>query len=206
MTGGDGPAGKTSGGKRLSKALAAWLVIALWPPYVALNAIFPGPPMTYTLGLALALLGLMILWLAGMPLRACYVRRAPLSRQGALLLLVLMVVVPSALLAGRLQPWRPLDDLVYAPASALAQELYFRAGLLIALSTVFHGRQNVALVTQSVLFGLWHLRAFTVVPPAPAIGIILATTIAGLIWGRETQRDGTMIYAAAQHTFFLILL
>jgi membrane protease YdiL (CAAX protease family) len=205
MAGGDGLASKMSGGKRLSKTLASWLVIALWPPYVALNTIFPGPLMTYALGLALALLGLTMLWLAGVPLRAIYVRLAPLSPQGALLLLVLMLALPAAFIAGRLQPWNTLDNLVYAPASALAQELYFRAGLLVALTTVFRGRQFVALVAQGVLFGLWHIRAFAVVPLASAIGVILATTIAGLIWGREAQRDGTMIYAAAQHTLFLIL-
>jgi hypothetical protein len=44
--------------------LAAWAVIALWLPYAALNTIFPGPHLTYTLGLALAALGLALLRLA----------------------------------------------------------------------------------------------------------------------------------------------
>lgn len=200
-----GVTSEVSRGKRLPKTLASWVVIALWLPYIALNTMFPGPLLTYTLGLALALLGLTLLWLAGVPVRASYVLLAPLSRQGALLLFVLMLALPAAFIAGRLQPWRPLDDLVYAPASALAQELYFRAGLLVALTTVFHSRKSAALVAQGVLFGVWHLRAFAVVPLAPALGVILATTIAGLIWGREAQRDGTMIYTAAQHTLFLIL-
>jgi membrane protease YdiL (CAAX protease family) len=189
----------------LPKTLTAWVVIALWLPYVALNAIFPGPQLTYALGLALAALGLALLGLGGVPLRDCFVRLAPLSRQGALLL-VLMVVLPVALLAGRLQPWRPLDDVVYAPASALAQELYFRAGLLVALAIVCRGRKRITLVLQSALFGLWHIRAFAAVPLVPATGIILATTGAGLLWGLQVQRDRTMVYAAAQHALFLALL
>jgi hypothetical protein len=49
---------------RLPARLAAWAVIALWLPYAALNTIFPGPHLTYALGLALAALGLALLWLA----------------------------------------------------------------------------------------------------------------------------------------------
>ena len=63
-----------------------------------------------------------------------------------------------------------------------------------------------ALLLQVVLFGLWHLRAFVTVPLAPAAGIILATTVPGIIWGLQTRRDGTMVYAAAQHALFLALL
>ncbi len=205
----EGPRGQitgTNGSVRLPKVAAAWAVIALWLPYALLNSLFPGPRLTYALGLALAVLGLALLGLAGVPPRDCFVRLAPLSRQGALLLLVLMPVLPAALLAGRIQPWSPLDDLIYAPASALAQELYFRAGLLTALGVVFRGRKYIALVAQSALFGLWHFRAFMAVPLLPAVGVILATAFAGLLWGLQAQRDRTMVYAAAQHALFLALV
>lgn len=186
--------------------LVVWAVLGLWIPYTVLNALFPGPLVTYALGLVLAALALALLHVAGVPLRDCFVRLAPLSRQGALLLLPLMVVLPAAWLAGRLQPWNWLYYLVYAPASALAQELYFRAGLLVALRLLLRGRERMALVLQSVLFGLWHLRAFGVVPPAPAAGIVLATFIAGMFWGMQVQRDRTILYAAIQHALFLALL
>src|SRR5262245_33874376 len=119
---------------RISVPLAAWLVVALWVPYALLNTLFPGPALTYALGMALALAGLALLWLAGITPRACFVRLAPLSWRGALLLGLLLVFIPAALLAGRGQPPSWLDDIVYAPASALAQELYFRAALLAALT------------------------------------------------------------------------
>lgn len=200
------PAPDTERGAHLPKTVAAWGVIALWLPYAALNTIFPGPVVTYGLGMALAILGVALLRLSGVSLREGFVRLAPLSRQGAMLLLVLLPVLPVAWIAGRLQPWSPLDDLVYAPASAVAQELYFRASLLIALTLVLRGRKHAALLLQAVLFGLWHLRAFVTVPLAPAAGIILATTVAGAVWGLQTRRDGTMVYAAAQHALFLALL
>jgi hypothetical protein len=192
---------------RLPRQLAAWAVIALWLPYVALNLIFSGPQITYLLGLALAALGLFLLRLSGVSLGECYVRVGPLSRQGALLLLLpVLVVVPAALFVGRLQPWHPLDDLVYAPVSALAQELYFRGGLLVALATVCRGRKRMALAADGALFGLWHLRAFTAVPILPAAGVIVVTTIAGLLWGLQVQRDRTILYAAAEHALILALV
>ena len=200
------PLPDTEKGAELLKMVATRGVIALWLPYTALNTIFPGPVVTYGLGLALAILGLALLHFAGVSLRECFVRLAPLSRQGALLLLILLPVLTVAWFADRLQPWSPLDDLIYAPASALAQELYFRASLLVALTMVFRGRKHVALLLQAILFGLWHLRAFATVPLAPATCIILATTVAGIVWGLQARRDGTMAYAAAEHALFLALL
>lgn len=191
---------------RLPRVMAAWMVIALWIPYVALNTYFPGPALTYALGMALATAGLGLLYVAGISPRKCYVCLGQLSWRGALMLLPLMVVLPAAMLAGRLQPWSSLDYLVYAPASALAQELYFRAGLLAALTIVCRGRKHIALLLHAALFGLWHLRAFMTVPLLPAVGIILATTLAGLLWGLQAQRDRTILYTATQHALLLALL
>lgn len=206
---GEGSQGQVTGVSstvRLPKRVGAWAVIALWLPYAALNTLFPGPLVMYAGGLVLALGGLGLLSLAGISPRECFVRLGMLSWWGVLLLLPLMVVLPAAMLAGRLQPWSPVEYLIYAPASALAQELYFRAGLLAALTIVCHGRKHIALLLQAALFGLWHLRAFMVVPMLPAIGIILATTLAGLLWGLQAQRDRTILYTTAQHGLFLALL
>jgi hypothetical protein len=192
--------------RRLPQGLAAWIVVGLWLPYCALNTVFPGPQVTYALGLALAALGLGTLRLAGVALRASFVRLPPLSRQGARLLAPLLLVVPLALLTHHAQPLRWRDDLIYAPASALAQELYFRAILLTALTYLCSGRERAALLLQAGLFALWHVRAFEVVPWELALGVLVATGTAGLLWGREAQRDRTMLYAAAVHILLLIVL
>src|SRR5262245_17507576 len=88
----------------LAVSLAAWLVVALWAPYALLNTLFPGPALTYALGMALALASLALLWLAGITPRDCFVRLAPLSRRGGLLLGLLLVFIPAVLLVGRGQP------------------------------------------------------------------------------------------------------
>jgi hypothetical protein len=184
---------------------AAAIVIALWVPYAALNWAYPGPAVTYAAGLCLAALALGALGLAGITPRHCCVRVAPLSRRGAAILLALSCFIPLALVAGRGQPWDWLGDLVFAPASALAQELYFRAALLYVLARLFQDRLRRAILLQAALFALWHARAFRVVAPAPALGVLALTLAAGLLWGWQVKRDATVLYAAAQHALFLIV-
>lgn len=188
------------------KMLAAWAVVGLWLPYTVLNTVFPGPQLTYALGLTLVLVAIGLLRLAGVSARDYFVRLAPLSWQGAMLLLVPMLALPVALAVRGVQPWRWLDNLVYAPASALAQELFFRASLLVALAIIGRGGQRTALLLQGVLFGLWHARAFTVVAWPQALAVVILTGLLGMLWGLQVQRDRTMLYTAAQHTLFLILL
>ena len=187
------------------RGAAAMIVLALWAPYALLNTIFPGPALTYTLGLALALAAQATLGLAGASREARFLRLGPLSWQGALILALLALFIPAALLAGRAQPFSPLDDLVYAPASALAQELYFRSALLVALDWLLDGRARSALTMQAALFSVWHVRAFAVVGLGPALGVLALTFIAGLLWAAQVRRDRTMVYAAFQHTLFLIV-
>lgn len=185
--------------------LAAGLVIALWAPYTALNTVFPGPVLTYALGLTLAGLALGALLLAGMGAAALYLRVAPPSVAGVIVLAALSLFVPIALLAGRGQPWNLLDDLVYAPASGIAQELYFRSALLPVLARLCGPRSRAALSLQALLFALWHVRAFRVAPVAPAIGVLAVTFVGGLCWGWQARRDRTIIYVAAQHALFLVV-
>ena len=183
----------------------AWLVVALWLPYAVLNTLFPGPVLTYGLGLLISLLALALLLLGGVPLRDCFLRAEHLSWQSGVLLLALSIFIPAVLLLGRGQQFRLLDDLVYAPASALGQELFFRSALLVALQRLASGKLGAALALQAGCFALWHARAFTVVAVAPALGVLVVTFAAGLLWGVVVVRDRTLLYAAAQHTLFLMV-
>ena len=184
---------------------AAWIVIALWAPYAVLNTLFPGPLLSYGLGVLIALLALAVLWSAGISPRTCFLTLAPPSRQGLVLLALLSAFVPAVLLLGRGQTFSWLDDLIYAPASALGQELYFRSALLVALGTVWRGDTRLALVGQALAFALWHVRAFRVAPHAPALGVLVLTFVAGLLWGLQVRRDRTVLYAVVQHTIFLAI-
>jgi membrane protease YdiL (CAAX protease family) len=185
---------------------AALIVIALWAPYVVLNTLFPGPLPTYGLGLLIALVALGLLWSAGVSPRACFLAVAPPSRQGLVLLALLSAFIPAVLLLGRGQPFNWLEDLVYTPASALGQELYFRSALLVALGMAWRrGDVRIAPGGQALAFALWHARAFRVAPLAPAVGVLVVTFVAGLLWGMEVRRDRTVLYAVLQHALFLAI-
>jgi hypothetical protein len=179
---------------------AARIVVALWLPYTLLNLFFPGPTLTYVLGLVIALLALSSLKLAHIPAIGIY-PHIP-SRMSMVVLAVLSLFVPFALLIGRGQPWDWLGNMVYAPASALGQELYFRSALLTTFDT--HGSRR-AILLQATLFGLWHARAFRVVPAWEALLVLLGTFVAGIIWGWQVRRDSTTFYAFIQHLLFLIV-
>ena len=196
----------SKGPRRLPVTLAAAIVVSLWVPYTLLNTIYPGPNVTYALGLALTGLGLGALWLAGIPAQDCFVRLAGVSRQGAVALGVLSVYIPLVLLAGYGRPWNWVADLVYAPASAIAQELYFRAALLSALTILTPKQPRAGVMLQALMYALWHARAFEVVPVAPALVVLAGTFVAGALWGWQVRHDRTVIYAALQHTLFLIVV
>ncbi|HEV2238253.1 MAG TPA: CPBP family intramembrane glutamic endopeptidase [Ktedonobacterales bacterium] len=191
---------------RLPVPLAAGIVIALLLPYTVLNTLFPGPVVTYALGLVLAALALGALWLAGVAPGACGVRVAPLSRRGAWALLALALYVPATVLAGVSQPWSWVAALVYAPASALGQELYFRGALLAAVRRLMPARQWHAVALQALAFAVWHVRAFRVVAPGLALLALGGTALAGAVWGWQARRDSTLLYAWLEHTLFLIVV
>ncbi len=185
---------------------AAWIVIALWVPYALLNTLFPGPLLSYGLGLLIAVIALGLLWGAGVSPRACFLALAPPSRQGLALLALLSAFIPAVLLLGHGQPLSWLDNLVYAPASAVGQELFFRSALLVALGMVWRrGDARLALVGQALAFALWHVRAFRVAPLAPAVGVFVVTFVTGLLWGMQVRRDRTVLYAVLQHALFLAI-
>jgi membrane protease YdiL (CAAX protease family) len=190
---------------RLSFPIAARFVVALWLPYAVLNTVFPSPALTYALGLVFAACALAALRLAGLTWADLFLRAAWPSRTGGALLLILLLFIPAVLLAGRGQAWQPLDALVYAPLSGIGQELYFRAALLPVLLRRYPGRPQLALILQALAFALWHARAFRVVPPVQASGAVLLLFVAGLLWGWQVRHDRTMLYAAVQHTLFLIV-
>jgi hypothetical protein len=183
----------------------AWLVVLLWAPYVALNTLFPGPLLTYAVGLLIAALALGLLWRGGVAPSQCFVRVGGLSRQGTVLLVALSIFIPAALLLGRGQPLSWQNDLVFAPASALGQELYFRAALFTACARLCRGNTTLALNLQAGGFALWHIRAFQVVAFAPASGVLVVTFVAGVLWGLQVARDRTIFYAALEHAIFLIV-
>ena len=138
----------------------------------------------------------------------CNLRLRRPSRSGIIVLavvtvLLLPILAPSSGFTG----WRWLPALVYAPASGIAQELYFRASLLPGLQRAFKGRQTPALLAHALIFIGFHFRTFQALP---SIGIALVVAVvlflAGCGWGWQVQRDRTVVWAVLQHSLFLILM
>jgi hypothetical protein len=154
------------------------------------------------------LAGQALLARAGVPAARRYLRPAPLSRAGAAALVATtLLLLPILGSSSGWTGWRPLAALVGAPASGLAQELYFRASLLPALERVLPERRRLALLLHALLFVGYHLRTFLLLPSL-AIGAVVATVLflAGVGWGWQVQRDRTVVWAVAQHAGFLVLM
>ena len=181
-------------------------VVALWFPYILLNAIFPGPVPTYLLGVLLALLGIALATLGEVPPSRGYLQWARASRQGIVCCIGQLCLLLLVLALGRGASWDWREALVFAPLSALGQELYFRSALLGVLEGVFLRSAKTAVLLQALLFSIWHLRAFQVTTVPIALAILMAAFIAGCLWGWQVQKDRTVLYVTAQHALFLIVL
>jgi membrane protease YdiL (CAAX protease family) len=186
-------------------ALAA--VLLLDAAYTVLNTIAPGGPLAHLLAFVPGLLAIVTLGMAGLTTRQCYLHRASLSRQGLIVLAVMFLLLIPILFSGQWLGWDGPATLLYAPAGAIAQELFFRAALLPALLHTLKGRVSLAVALQAALFVTWHWRTFAAAPTLGAdLAILLVLFLAGLGWGWQVQRDKTILWAILQHTLFLMLM
>jgi membrane protease YdiL (CAAX protease family) len=187
-------------GPALGMGQATAAVLGLGAVYTVLYTLVPDDTAGVFTHLLPGLLAVGALLLAGLSTEECFLRFAPPSGRSLALLALfsaaaLAVVLPVGHWAGR--PWPQL--LVYAPVTALAQELYFRAALLPALLARLP-RVTTAIVLQAVLFMAWHLpKAATSAPLWGAVAVAIVTLLGGLVWGRQVRRDRTIVYVLGFH-------
>jgi membrane protease YdiL (CAAX protease family) len=128
-------------------------------------------------------------------------------RGGIALVVVAVCLLPIILSTSIIVGWRWIPALVYAPASGIAQELYFRASLLPAMEGLIQKRNVTAIGLQSLIFVAFHLRTFLSIGPNPIIVVVIVVLfVAGFAWGYQVQRDRTIIWAAALHSVFLVVM
>lgn len=184
-------------------------MILAWLAYTALNTVYPGDALTSLLAFIPGVVGIAALLAAGLTLEECYLRAAPVSRGGiAAFAAMTALFIPSMLFTGRWAGWNWLAALVYAPASGIAQELFFRAALLPALLWAFRTSKHqtaLALFATTGLFVVWHLRTFILAPIGGDIGTLVFTSLGGIVWGWQVQRDRTVLWAMAFHTGLLMI-
>jgi membrane protease YdiL (CAAX protease family) len=182
----------------LVMAVAYTLLDTLQPsePVLTLLAFFPG-------GLSLALLSAAGLSRDQLNLRLRRISIPGLLVLGGVTVLLLPILGSSTEWIG----WHWLPALVYAPASGIAQELYFRSSLLPGLEFAFRGKKTTALLAHSLVFVGFHYRTFQAVPTLP-LAVLVATVLflAGCGWGWQVRRDRTTLWAMLQHSFFLVLM
>jgi len=175
-----------------------WLDLLQPPEYItAILAFLPG---------VVSLLALRA-WQCSTGLNETYLQYRPLSLWGFLALLAATILMLPILAANTgFIGWQWLPALVYAPASGIAQELYFRASLLPALEK-WVGKKPLALVLHGLVFIVFHLRTFIAIGLQPiALVVVVVLFSAGCVWGWQVQRDRTVVWSILQHSLFLMFM
>jgi hypothetical protein len=185
-------------------ALRGVLVIGLG--YTTLYTLLPDNAPIALLLFPPGVLSVMVLIRAGFSLEECYLRAAPISIGGLALLAGSLLLMPLVWFTGRWAGWRWLDALVYAPASGVSQELFFRAALLPVLLAAFKSRPFLGNLAHAALFALWHIpKAATTAPLGGVVGVVVVTFLCGILWGSQVRRDGTVLWLMGYHTMILVV-
>ena len=200
---------KTSSPRNVSRVVVG-IVLVLWLGYTVIQTLFVldcfGEMWSAILGFLPGIVGVAILLASGFSRQACYLTVRPLSWRGfgvllAIFVLALAVILPFSVWQG----WCWKAALLYAPASGISQELFFRATLLPVL-TRFIQRKNAGLMVHAVLFGLWHIGPlFLGAPIWAVIAVMLVPFLSGIGWGWQVQRDRTVLWAMIQHSLIWVI-
>lgn len=191
---------------RRSRQWVLWGVLLIGLSYTILYTLLPdNAPIAFLL-FAPGFLSVAILIGAGFSLEQCYLCAAPMSRGGLALLGGSLIFMPLVWFTGRWAGWRWTDALIYAPASAVSQELFFRAALLPVLLAAFKSRPSLGNLTHAVLFALWHLpKASATAPLGGVVGVVIVTFLCGILWGSQVRRDGTVFWLMGYHAMILVV-
>ncbi len=186
------------------------MVILLWMANVFLFALYLKEPFVSLAGFLPGALGIIVLFLSGFKREDCYLRFGWISWSGlGVYILMLTLMVPVVLTGIHSVKWAGWDwvmMLIYAPASGIAQELYFRSTLLPTLRRAFTGRVFLALTISSLMFALYHAGMFLVAPVGVAAGALVVTFMAGMGWGWQVGHDKTVLWAMVHHSLLQMIL
>jgi membrane protease YdiL (CAAX protease family) len=191
--------------------LALAVVFLLWVGYTLLQTLgvvgVLGEAWSAVLAFLPGVLGVGVLLAAGWSRQECFLVAGRLSRAGFLVLAGVFVFALSAILpVMEYRGWSWTAALVLAPASGIAQELFFRSSLLPAFRRMLPGRPGWALVGHALLFGLWHIGPLFVGAPFWAVLAIMGVPfLCGLGWGWQVQRDRTVAWAMVQHSLIWVI-
>lgn len=190
--------------------LASLAVLILWILYTVIEALAQlgrlDPVLVTILEFIPGLFGIGLLLAAGLTTESCFLRFAPLSRQGLAALFLMTPLIVPILLPATWIGWYPVNALLLYPLSAISQELFFRCALLPALLIFLPRRPLLAIGLHTILFGLWHTGPLvTGAPLWGAVVVMLIPALFGLGWGWQTWRDRTVVWAMIYHIILLFI-
>ena len=192
-------------------AVAVGAVLLLWAGYTVLQTLFVMGHVSEAgsaiLGFLPGLLGVGVLLAAGLSLEDCFLALRLLSRRGLAVLVAVFVFALAAILPySTWQGWSWRAALLYAPASGISQELFFRAVLLPTTLRVLPPGQRQGLIAHAALFGLWHIGPLFVGAPIWAvIAVMLVPFLSGIGWGWQVLRDRSVVWAMVQHSLIWVI-
>jgi membrane protease YdiL (CAAX protease family) len=174
----------------------------------SLDVIQPEEPVLSILAFVPGIISIAALTASGSNRADLYLRFSWISLYGFVMLAaVTVLLLPILGSSTGWVGWQWLPGLLYAPASGIAQEIYFRGSLLPALERALHGKKAAAILLHTVVFVGYHFRTFRSVPSLP-IALLVAAVLfaAGCGWAWQVQRDRTVFWAIGQHSLFLMLM
>lgn len=178
--------------------------------YTVLDTLQPQEPILSILAFIPGAVSLMALFGAGLTRTDTNLRLARLSWPGAgALAVVTLLLLPIFGSSTSFVGWQWLPALVYAPASGIAQELFFRSSLLPSLERALPGKRTITLLLHSAIFVGFHFRTLrAALPSSVGVAVLIAAVLfaAGWGWGWQVQRDRTVVWTMVQHCLFLILM
>lgn len=197
--------------KSIDQRIAFPAIILLWVCYTTIQTLnvtgYITEPWSAILSFVPGVLGVGVLKMAGFTWKGLFLRIAPLSWKGFAVLAGIFVFALAAILPfGKWQGWSWAAALVYAPASGISQELFFRSALLPASLFIFKGRPYLALILQAAFFGLWHIGPFFLGAPVWIVfAVMLVPFVSGIGWGWQVMHDRTVLWAVIQHTLIWVV-
>jgi membrane protease YdiL (CAAX protease family) len=195
-------------GKKLRIQLSSSITLLLWGIYTTFQIIFLDQPFVALIGLLVGILAITALLMSGLSFADCYLKFSPISKRGAWLyiaifMLWLGIVIPT----GGKPQWDWQAIFIFAPATSIAQEIFFRSALLPALLLLLRGNFRRALFIHSILFAIWHMGVFTTnAPPAAAMVVILVPFLISFAWGWQVHRDRTVLWSILHHTLLQMVM
>jgi membrane protease YdiL (CAAX protease family) len=193
---------------RIPFIAALVVILAMAVAYTVLDTLQPQEPILSILAFIPGVVSLVVLFAAGLTHADTNLRLARLSWSGAgVLAAVTVLMLPFLGSSTSFVGWQWLPALVHAPASGIAQELYFRSSLLPALERALPGRKTIVLLLHSAIFIGFHYRTFqSIASIGPSLIVAVVLFAAGCGWGWQVQRDRTVVWAMVQHSLFLVLM